>query len=178
MDSTARTMRNRLTRMKIGECILKMLDKIPLADIRVSNIAEAAGISRMTFYHYYDTKEKALVDYLAEIIETYAAEAEKRGIAHKFHTREHLEFTFQFFSRYDRYLLRLERIGCFNLLLDGINQFLETNYKKHFEASMYSLYFYAGALLNVFMKWLHNGKKESVSEIARIIMANSPELSF
>ena len=173
MEAVNRTTRNRLTRMKIGETILKLLEKMPLSDITVSKIAQMAGVSRMTFYHYYDTKEKALVDYLSEIVTLYVSEAKEKGIAHTFHTREHIEFTFRFFSRYAAFMLRLERIGCLHLLMDGINQFLEENYKEHFRPSIYNMYYYAGGLLNVFMKWLHNGRKESVEEIAGIVLAGT-----
>ena len=35
--------------------------------------------------------------------------------------------------------------------------------------SMYKLYSYAGALLNSFLKWEEDGKKEKVEDIARTL---------
>lgn len=172
MNITNRTARNRQTRMNIGESILRLLDRSALSDIKISKIVKDAGVSRMTFYHYYESKEEALEDYLAELIAAYIQEGHEKGMDNQFHTRNHLIFTLNFFSKYDRILLKMEQIGCYSILINGVNQFLETFYKPHFGTSIYNLYYYAGALLNVFMKWLHNGKKESASQIADIILTN------
>lgn len=170
---TNRTDRNRTTRMKIGESILGLLKRTPLAEIRISAIAQQAGISRMTFYHYYETKEAALKDYLSEIIMLYVNETREKGMDHLFHTAEDLEFTLCFFAHYKEFLLTLDKAGCYNILIDGVNDYLETYQKPHFSASIYHLYYYAGAILNVFMNWLRSGQKESPAEIANLILSES-----
>lgn len=172
MEYLNRTSRNRATRMKIGETIIKLLDHNSITDIKISAIAEGAGISRMTFYHYYETKEAALVDYLSEIILSYVGELKGKGAEFGKNSVEHLEFTLQFFAKHGAFLLKMEKVGCYGILMDGVNQFLDTNYKDEFSNSIYSLYFYAGALLNVFMKWIRGGKKESASEIADMLTRN------
>ncbi len=173
MDYSNRTSRNRSTRIKIGETIIGLLDRKALSDIKISAIADGAGVSRMTFYHYYETKEAALVDYLSEIILSYVNELNGKGTDFERNSAEHLEFTLQFFAEHGAFLLKLEKVGCYGILMDGVNQFLDINYKDEFGDSIYNLYFYAGALLNVFMKWLKGGKKESAREIADMILSNS-----
>ena len=54
------TNRTRFTRMCIGEAVFSLMDKKPYEEIRVSDIVKRAGVSRMTFYHYYEQKEDAL----------------------------------------------------------------------------------------------------------------------
>ena len=56
------TNRTRFTRMCIGEAVFSLMDKKPYEEIRVSDIVKRAGVSRMTFYHYYEQKEDALAD--------------------------------------------------------------------------------------------------------------------
>ena len=38
-----------------------------------------------------------------------------------------------------------------------------------YTGSVYDLFFYSGAMLNIFIKWEENGKKESPEELAGII---------
>ena len=66
-----KTKRNKKTRMRIGESIISLMHEIPYDEIRVSEVAKQANVSRMTFYQYYSTKEEALKDYLNEIVEEY-----------------------------------------------------------------------------------------------------------
>lgn len=171
MGETSRnqTEKNRRTRMRIGEAIIALMEKCTLDEVRISQVVLKAHVSRMTFYHYYESKEAALMDYLSELMLLFSEEAKERNINVTLGSVEHIEYSFQFYARYENFLLRLERSGCYNILIDGINQFLEKNYTPVFGGEIYNLYFYAGALLNVFMMWLKNGRKEHPSEIARIM---------
>ena len=63
-----KTRRSRFTRMCIGEAIIDLMKNTDYESIKISDIAKRSGISRMTFYHYYDSKSAALTDYLDEII--------------------------------------------------------------------------------------------------------------
>lgn len=166
-----KTDRNRATRMRIGDTIIQLMDKHDLSDITISKITQTANISRMTFYHYYDTKEAALIDYLAEIILMYLKEVQVNHMEGKLHTLEDLTFALEFFSQYDRFMLQMDKNGCYHILIQGVNQFLATYFKDYFAGAPYHLYYYAGALLNVFLEWLKNGQKESPSEIARLILS-------
>ena len=39
--------------------------------VNVSAIAKRSGVSRMTFYYYYDSVQEALTDYMKEIVADY-----------------------------------------------------------------------------------------------------------
>ncbi len=73
--------------------------------------------------------------------------------------REALEFTFRFFAPYDKLILGIENSGSFHLITDSVNALLRNDYKDHFTA---------GAIMQVYMHWIHTHKKESPEEIARI----------
>lgn len=167
MSEAKKTLRNRITRMKIGEAIISLLDKTPLSDIRISAISKLSGISRMTFYHYYESKEAALLDYLTEIVYIYQQELVKNDLYDKFLTVDHLEFTFKFFARYSKLILKLEEIGCYKNLVGCLNDFFEREYISYFNNSVYNMYFYSGGIMNVFLKWLHDGKNISPRKLAR-----------
>lgn len=167
MNDIKKTIRNQMTRIKIGETIIHLLDRFSLSEIRVVTIAKLAGISRMTFYHYYDSIENALKDYLSEIIHLYHEELHKLGLQKKFLTAEHLEFTFSYFAKYDKLLLKLEAIGCYRYIIESVNHYIETEYRSYFKNSIYPIYFYSGGVLNVFMAWLHDNKSDSPRALAK-----------
>ena len=48
--------RSLFTRQCIGEALIVLLDEVPYDQITISMICKKAGISRMTFYHYFCTK--------------------------------------------------------------------------------------------------------------------------
>ncbi len=168
-NDVKKTDRNRLTRMKIGEAIVSLLDKTPLSEIKIATISKITGFSRMTFYHYYVSKEAALKDYLTEIIHLFKQETIKRHLDDKFKTVEHLAFTFTFFAHYDKLILKLESIGCYEYIVDCVNDFFQEEYRDNFDSPT-DMHFYCGGIMNVFFHWLHDGQKESPRTLARSIL--------
>ena len=71
------TKRNRFTRQCIGESIIALMGNKAFEDITISDIVKKAGVSRMTFYHYFQSKTDALNSYLHEIIELYLEECSR-----------------------------------------------------------------------------------------------------
>nr|WP_027872420.1 TetR/AcrR family transcriptional regulator [[Eubacterium] cellulosolvens] len=172
INDVKKTARNRITRMRIGEAIIKLLDKTPLSEIRVATISQLTGISRMTFYRYYVSKEAALKDYLMEIIYLYKQESNNRANGSQFRTVEHLAFTFDFFAHFDKLILKLENIGCYKYIVDCVNEFFEKEYHQYFNDSVYDMYQYCGGIMNVFLKWIHSDRKETPRMLARIVLGD------
>ena len=65
------TKRTRFTRQCIGEAIIALVYKKDFDSITISDIVKTAGVSRMTFYHYFKDKTEALGNYLQEVIDGY-----------------------------------------------------------------------------------------------------------
>ena len=61
------TKRSLFTRQCIGDALLALMEEMPYEQISISDICKKAGISRMTFYHYFYTKTDAVNDYIYEI---------------------------------------------------------------------------------------------------------------
>ena len=56
------------TRMTIGNAILDELEKKEFSDIKVTDVIRTAGVSRMSFYRYYENLYYALCDYLNIVV--------------------------------------------------------------------------------------------------------------
>ncbi|MBE5938363.1 MAG: TetR/AcrR family transcriptional regulator [Lachnospiraceae bacterium] len=157
------------TRMCISEAIIKLLQKYDFNKITVTNIVKTAGVARMTFYNYYNSSTAALKDYLQIIISEYVEDASKKLTGTEHVEYNHILHALNFFDKYAHFFLTLAKHNMHGILLDGINQFMINNVQRNKNYSLYELYSYAGGLLNSFLKWEEDGKKESSSVIAETI---------
>ncbi|MBQ6592400.1 MAG: TetR/AcrR family transcriptional regulator, partial [Solobacterium sp.] len=62
------------TRTAIGNAILDELETKEYTSIKISDVIRRAGVSRMTFYRYYENLYDALCDYLNIIVNGYMIE--------------------------------------------------------------------------------------------------------
>lgn len=162
------TERNRFTRMCIGEAVSALMREKPYGNITISEIVKRAGVSRMTYYHYYHSIEEVLRDYLHEVIVSYRQEWEQSEDMH-FHEYRSILHALCFFDRYAEFFLQLTEAGLYSLIIDALNQYMTELILPQYDGTPYELYYYAGALLNVFIKWEEGGKQESAKEIAKRI---------
>ena len=63
MNIVNKNSKNTFTRMCIGEAIIKLLKNTDFDKIRITSVAKCAGVSRITFYKYYESIHDALCDY-------------------------------------------------------------------------------------------------------------------
>lgn len=165
--------RTRFTRMCIGEAVFSLMDKKSYHEIKVSDIVRRAGVSRMTFYHYYEGKEDAMADFFHEIVAGYIREcisnSEKIG---RFHDMSSIVHALKYFDQYAVFILKLVEAKLYYIIIDAMNNYMTSRIMPHYKIPAYELYFYGGALLNVFIMWEKNGKQESAEQIAHIVAAS------
>lgn len=164
-----KTERSRFTRMCIGEAIVELMTQTNIDKLSISAIAKKAGVSRMTFYYYYESIQEALTDYMKEIVIAYLDARKNTPGLGNFQEYSHLVFALKFFDQYESFFLTMTRNGLHSILMDGINAFMLSYLPKEAAQSLYDIYYYAGGLLNTFLKWEENGKKESAEDVAKII---------
>ena len=167
--NTVDNKRNIETRSAITEAILDELENKEFSRIKVSDVIRIAGISRMTFYRYYENLYDALCDYLDIIVNGYMIEGGELNDPTVFMKPEHIEFSLNYFDRYSRYFMILNSHGLYNVLIDAVNEYMIKNILPQKKLHMYELYAYAGGLLNSFLKWEEDGKRESAHNVAMMI---------
>lgn len=165
------TKRNRFTRQCIGESILTLAHQKDFESITVSDIVKKAGVSRMTFYHYFQDKTDALNNYLQEIINGYLEECPESLTVTKLFEIDRIRHALCYFDRYAYFFTTLDEIGLYYLLINAINEYMLLYVAPDYSGSVYELYFCAGALLNVFLQWEKGEKKEPVDEIVQILVS-------
>ena len=78
-------------------------------------------------------------------------------------------FSLKFFDQYSLFFVTMTRAGMYSLIIDAINDFMMTHMPEQSSALRYELYYYSGALLNIFIKWEEDGKTISAEELTEII---------
>lgn len=154
------------TRRCIGEAVIKLLKSNAFEQLKISEISKVAGVSRTSFYQYYTTPYSVLKDYLSIIVSEYLSKNEEMDYTKEYFGFSHILFSFNFFDQYSEFFLTLSKNKLHSIMLEAINEFMAMHIKTDHEISVYKLYAYAGALLNSFIKWEENGKKEKVEDIA------------
>lgn len=170
--SKAHNKRTRFTRMCIGEAVFDLMNKKEYEKIKISDIVKRAGVSRMTFYHYYETKEDALIDFFHEIVAGYVRDRAKNpDVDGNFQTEGSIIHALKYFDQYRGFIQKLSDAGLYQIVLNAMNDYMVKRVMPRYHIPEYELYFYGGALLNVFMKWQDGGKKETPEEIAAVIQS-------
>lgn len=113
-----KTQRNRFTRMCMGDALVNIMQQKAYDKISVSDIVKKAGVSRMTYYNYYETKDELVKDYIEEITSLYLEE-EKNNLKEKNNIMDyvHILFLIKFFDRYGKFFVTLADAGMYSLLL-------------------------------------------------------------
>lgn len=153
---------------KIGTALTTLMNEIPFSDITISQIIEKAGVARATYYRNFSTKEEVLIKMVDHIMEEYHQKAKKLNA--KSFSYESILLIFQYFKEYQSVILPVFHSGLAYIYLDLFDQELEDKigHMKYNDIERYRVYFYSGALYNVFLKWIENNMEESCEEMARI----------
>ena len=166
-------MSNTKTRNKtkglIALAVYSLMFRKDYDSITVKEICEKAGISRMSFYRYYNKKDDIFVNYCDERFEEFY---DSINPIHDITVKEFTLRMFQFINKYKRQIKVLKRANREFMLLDQLN-----SYAKYIISNMRHDYigekknnplvapFIAGGLFNILMIWVDSEKNLSPEEI-------------
>ena len=163
---------NQLARECIVTALIQLANQKPFSTISISELTERAGVSRMTFYRNYSSKEEVFRSYCKEIVDAYREDAIQNKTPEKFGEYENILRCFQYFEKYREFIICITSIGLGHILLEALSDYLINTYYKKNESSprlYYNLIAYAGALFSVYLAWQINGNQETPEEMARIL---------
>lgn len=160
----------------ITEALFSLMHEKGFSDITITEIIEKSGVARASFYRNYSSKEDVLVTLVRDILNCFQEEADYDLT--NYLSYENILRSFQYFKRYEKYVLDLYHSGFGTILLEELNQFHELIVGTMSVRSLekYKLYVYIGALYNTAIAWLVNGGVESTENIAAIF-CNSMDVS-
>lgn len=155
---------NLLVKEFILSALLKLLKEKPLSAISISELCSRAGVSRMTFYRNYASKEEIIFKHFEEIFEKYKSEDFEKYQTGLFCDSNHIKHYFESIYRYRDFLDSTVSCGFGILFLNMLNDYLIEKWSS--VSDKYTLVSFAGALYNMFHVWSLSGYSESADDMS------------
>ncbi|MCD7956177.1 MAG: TetR/AcrR family transcriptional regulator [Lachnospiraceae bacterium] len=137
--------------------------------ITVTDIARKAGVSRMTYYRTYTSKEDILVQHFRKISQQLISEA-KEDI------RQALDSFFSYFQKYDNLTRVLTEADLMNVVVECFSGFTDHLYNALHPGSLnttkarYAVRYESGGLFSILIGWLSGSAEESPQEMSEIAL--------
>ena len=159
-----------LHQKQVTDALLELMQKIPYEDITVTQLCQAAGVTRRIFYHLFSNKTgalHALVDHKIMDIESYG-----RGIPN-----ESVRF-FRYWKDQKAFLDALAENGVSGLLLERmINNVLTEDYGVQYwlqrngwtNNSQEIIIFGLSGLVGLVYSWYYSGFRQDPQEMAALV---------
>lgn len=160
-------MNNQLVKECIVEALIKLMNEKDFDSIKITEICQKAGVSRMSYYRNYYDKKDIIKSYLNDISINFKNETHNLINFDIYTNKNVIKYLFTYFEKYEYFVKTLIKANLSGMLQEVLNNYLEN--EIHIESKStyekYHMYSYAGALYNVYIKWIDSGMKESVDEI-------------
>lgn len=161
---------NRITRECIQTALVELIAAKPFDRITVTELVKRSGVSRMSFYRNYKTKEDVIDDICADL-ERLLSES----LAGKTAETDAKQWFTCFFGKVGTYekevtLLFSENMPqsmSFKLMCSVIDVLMKLSHKE----DEYMVYAWVGALTGIVFRWLSGGMKESPEEMAELCLS-------
>lgn len=148
----------------ISTALIKLMGEKDYEDITITDIAKKAGVSRVTYYRNYTSKEDIIIKHFDEINHQFHKRVQKLDPINNMY--ECLVNFFQIWLKHSDFLLCLIKGNLTYLLLDSVNNFTRSSLNS---AHKYHAFFYTGSIHNILFEWVKDGAKESAEEMAAIL---------
>jgi AcrR family transcriptional regulator len=171
IDEKQKASANPSVRKLMLDATVQLLKEKPISKISVTDITEKAGVSRMSYYRNYSSKEEILTDHLDEIFRDYTEFIRKWDYKGSCFESPFLHKCFGYFIGHRDFLSTLLKSGMGDLLLKHL-----TDYIMDFFCpgdcgivQYYKLQAFSGSIYSTYAAWQARNCKESLNDMAKII---------
>ncbi len=147
----------------ITNALLELMKTEEYSKISITDIVEKAGLSRVTYYRHFSSKEEVLVRYFKEMKERFMAQNSFQGGAVNNEIMVLNLFIFFKTNMETNKAIRNAHLET-ELLFFLSKEFTENLPVK---LDRYYALFTAGALFNVLINWLDNDCKDPIDEVTK-----------
>ena len=161
-----------LVKNYISTALLLLMEQNDYQSITVTDIAKKAGVSRMTYYRAYSSKEDILIQYFNGLASNFILEIKSRPDITLYQLAVHF---FTFFQEHGNLIPTLKKANLLELVfhnfIDNLKYFYADLFgnQKLSASANYHLLFNAGGLSFALILWSENGYKETPEQMAQMI---------
>ena len=161
-----------LTKNYIIQALYELLSRRNINEINVSEICEKAGVSRMSFYRNFKSKEDLVNKSLEKILLDLKESLSQQELINQYIVTREIFSTALKYTKISQAFKNSDYIDKFIASI-GDQLFTFSPEDKINPTKKYVPIFYFSALAGVLAVWLNNGTKESPEEMARCICSIS-----
>ena len=164
---------NRLTREAICTALVLLMKEESFNKISITDIVRRAGVSRTAYYSNYSSKQEILYDLVDSLISEVNQKLlpytdERTGKAKQ--PRIFIKVMFEVFYEQQNIYKTLYNAHFNHIILDRLNDSMLSHLKDRSDENIYRIYFNAGALYNVFSKWIQSDLSKTIDEMTEICL--------
>ena len=156
--------KNTYVKKQIVNATLRLLQKKHIDEITVSEITEAAGVGRVSFYRNYTSKKDILQKESTRLIEEWGTifAGPPSG-----EYNVHFLSIFDFFKKHDEFYKILRKSGLTDIIMESIVSMANTqNIQNNLDAYLRS--FWAYGVFGWLIEWIDRGMCESAEELVKL----------
>lgn len=170
---------NRLTREAICNALVLLLREEPFDKISITHLVQRAGVSRTAYYSNYSNKQEILYDLvdslIAEINQKLLPYTDSRNGKAKY-PREFIHTMLLVFDQQRQIYQTLYAAHFNHIILERLNESMLSQMQHPSEENIYRVLFNAGALYNMFSRWIQSHDVLTIDEMTDICLTiyNTP----
>ena len=155
---------NEIIRESITEALLLLMNSKPFGQITITEIVKKAGVSRVSFYRNYESKEDVLVSYLDDAAMRWWKNFPKSGGDYALGFFEHCQSLKEIIAL-------LYKQGLATLSWQNLRNLLGPNEGDN-EVMAYRKSCLVGCIFGVMSEWVHRGMTETPENMDQILRAS------
>lgn len=156
-------MKRKLIEEAITDALLELMKTMDYDKISITDITEKAGVSRITYYRHFSSKEDILIRYF-EIAKQKFQQQYSEQLKQVNYTQV-ITSLFSFFKENIDINKTLRSARLDHIVLDYLSEDFVRNMPQIHDK--YFAHLLSGGLFNVCIRWLDNDCKDSVEEVSR-----------
>lgn len=155
--------REALVDVYITEALLLLLKKKEYKDISITEICKKAGVTRMSFYRNFESKEDILLKKVQTVTDSFLKES---GISYKRDTvSNYFVKLFTHMQQQKDLCTALNKAGLIHMIKNEFDRVFLNAYKYVYDE--YKSLFLSGGIYNVFLFWFINDCKDNPEVLAQ-----------
>ncbi len=150
---------------KITNALFDLLEKKDYQDISITDIVNKAGLSRVTYYRHFSSKEDIVLRFFTMTKDNFIKQISLSNLDGSTNYELIILSLFLFFKANIKANKCLKKAGLEAELLKFLSNEFLTNLPVKLDK--YIAYFVAGALYNVLINWLDNDCKDPIDVVSK-----------
>lgn len=157
-------LRSDLSKKYIADALIILMKKKNYSSITIQDIVDKAGLSRMTYYRNFNSKDDIIKFYLESITNEFLSNTNLSYDPNKFN--DYIMILFNHLLSNKELGFILKEANLIYYVKDLFDRFFYN--KSNSVKEQYNYYFISGGLYNIYYYWLVSGCKESPEELAEM----------